>query len=128
MFAIWKPPNSHKRQMISSQKEWRDVCVLSENFLGTTFVGFTYLLQLTNSFCLQGIVRCLAISPDGRWVFSASDDKSVRIWDTQNAVMQCRLEHDCRVWTVDVSPVGCNLASGGIDNMVRIWRCAYVTP
>jgi WD40 repeat protein len=81
------------------------------------------------SFILQRSVNSLAISPDSRWVVSGSIDKSVRIWDTRNAAAQCILRdvHD-EVNTVDFSPVGGYLASGGKGGAVRIWRYSCISP
>jgi len=75
----------------------------------------------------ESSVLSLAISPDGRWAVSGSDDKSVRFWDTTNAAMQCILNHDQAVWAVDVSPFGCYIASGDRSGMVGIWRYSYNT-
>jgi len=75
----------------------------------------------------ERLIWSLAISPDGRWAVSGSDNKNVRIWDTTNAAMQCILKHDQPVWAVDVSPVGCYIASGGSGGTVEIWRYSYNT-
>ena len=71
---------------------------------------------------LQNFVYSTAISPDGRWIASASaGSDSLRIWDARDAAVQCILDNDW-VLTVDFSPVGGYLASGGYDGTVRLWR------
>ena len=76
---------------------------------------------------LQDSIYSLAISPDGRWIASGSDDQSVYIWDARTAKVECIL--DCvtnddngEVISVDFNPAGCYLAAGGDDGMIRIWR------
>jgi WD40 repeat protein len=82
-----------------------------------------FFMSLTPSpfFVLQSPVSSLAITPDGRWLVSGSLDKSVRIWDTRNATMQCVLATDELAQTVDISPASGYLASGGDGGTVRIW-------
>jgi WD40 repeat protein len=80
-------------------------------------------------------VESTAVSADGRWVVSGSNDGGVMWWDmgpssaedtssahgdvTKEAV--CRLEgHSSPVHSVDLSPVGNMLATGGLDGLVRI--------
>ena len=72
---------------------------------------------------LQNDVKSIAISPDGQWVVSGSDDHAVRIWDLRNAALQCSLSgHKHSVWSVDFCPTGNYLASGSGDGRVALWR------
>ncbi|KAG6382174.1 WD40-repeat-containing domain protein [Boletus reticuloceps] len=67
-------------------------------------------------------VLSLAVSHDGRWVVSGSKDCGVRFWDSRTATMQCVLQgHKNSVISVDCSPVGNILATGGGDWEVQIW-------
>ena len=62
-----------------------------------------------------------AVSHDGQWVVSGSDDKSVLFWDTRNAQAQFALHgHKHWVRSVDMSSTGDIFATGGFDGVTRI--------
>jgi WD40 repeat protein len=66
-------------------------------------------------------VRQLAWSPDGRWLGSASNDGSVRLWDPLRARETHRLEaHAAPVTAVVWCPSGIRIASASDDGSVRI--------
>ncbi|KAF8131852.1 WD40-repeat-containing domain protein, partial [Boletus edulis] len=66
-------------------------------------------------------VMSVAVSHDGRWVVSGSKDHGVWFWDSHTATMECVLQgHKNPVLSVDCSPVGNILATGGGDWDVRI--------
>ena len=87
-------------------------------------------------------VRSVSWSPDGRQLAAAGDDHTVRIWEagseeprapSQNSTAGSRgFEHGsgtssvlrghfAHVTSVDWSPDGKRLASGGADSVIRIW-------
>ena len=69
----------------------------------------------------SGNIRDLALLPDGR-IVSASNDRSIQIWDADDAAPPIRLiGHDRSVLAVDVLADG-RIVSGGADNTVRIWE------
>ena len=70
----------------------------------------------------QGWVTSVAVTPDGRYVVSGSDDSTVRVWDWQNGKEARRLTgHSNRVLSVAVTPDGRYVVSGSADSTVRVW-------
>ena len=67
------------------------------------------------------LVNSVAVSHDGEWVVSGSDDESVLFWDARNAYAQFALHgHKGGVMAVDMSSTGDVFATGGRDGVTRI--------
>ena len=67
-----------------------------------------------------GIIQSLAVSPGGEWVASAGSDHAVGLWNLRTKDGMHLELHDRPVWWVAFNRDGKFLASGGLDNRIRI--------
>lgn len=72
-----------------------------------------------------GVVRSLAMAPDGQLLASGSDDGAVQLWDAASGQPKNKLTgHADWVLSLAFSADGKQLASGGYDGVVRLWDVA----
>jgi roadblock/LC7 domain-containing protein len=70
-------------------------------------------------------VNAVVFSPDGHLVASASNDSTVRVWETATGACRSVLEgHSGPVSAVVFSPDGQLVASASTDSTVRVWETA----
>src|SRR5437870_3831976 len=62
----------------------------------------------------KNLVHAIAFSPDGRSLVSASDDGTVKLWETASGMVRLTMKgHEGRVHAVAIAPDGRMFASGG---------------
>lgn len=68
-------------------------------------------------------VNSVAFSPDGTTLGSASDDKTIKLWNLASGQEIRTLEgHSNWIWTVAFSPDSKILASGSADKTIKLWN------
>jgi len=67
-------------------------------------------------------LRCLAFSPDGRWLLTGGEDRSVRVWDAISGREVRRFDgHLGSVEQVAFTPDGASALSVGDDGAAYLW-------
>jgi len=64
----------------------------------------------------------ISFSPDGQMLASASEDKTIRLWNRNGKQIKRLLGHSAWVNTVRFSPDGQMLASASQDKTIRLWN------
>lgn len=68
-------------------------------------------------------VNAVAVSPDGSIIATGSQDKSIKLWSSQNGKLRVTCSgHRKGVWNVAFSPVDRVVLSASGDSTVRVWN------
>src|SRR6266702_2862082 len=71
-------------------------------------------------------VHSIALSPDGQRIVSASEDRTIRVWNatTGENIAGPLTGHMDSVMSVAFSPDGQRIVSGSLDRTIRVWNAA----
>ncbi|MDE2887843.1 MAG: hypothetical protein OXR72_06480 [Gemmatimonadota bacterium] len=104
-----------------------DGAVLASRF--STLMGRLHIWDAVEGRMIAalGEQRCspnssISISPDGTLVATASQDRTVTIWDLEDLSTVATLPHASKVTSVSFSPDGTTLASGDTERTVHLWK------
>ncbi len=71
----------------------------------------------------SGVVRAVAISPEGQIMASGSEDNTIKIWQLKTGRLVRTLSgHTNWISSLAISPDGQTLISGSGDNTIKIWQ------
>ena len=67
-------------------------------------------------------VNACAVTPDGQYIATGSEDNTIKIWDFKSGICVRTLEgHTQRVSTCAITPDGRHLVSGSHDGTLKVW-------
>jgi WD40 repeat protein len=66
-------------------------------------------------------INQLGFSPDGKFIITASDDKTARIWSLGGGVLHTLRGHTGSVNSIEVSPNGLQVLTASHDNTAKLW-------
>lgn len=77
-----------------------------------------------------GVVNALAFSDDGRWLVSASGDRTILVWDAATMkILRVLRGHSNSVTSAAFTPDGKTIVSGSADGTIKLWsRVTEVEP
>ncbi|UCH93264.1 MAG: hypothetical protein JSV88_23705 [Candidatus Aminicenantes bacterium] len=89
-----------------------------QEYSGKELIGFLGSPNLRHS----GVVTCVDVSPDGKWIISGSDDKTLKLWDVESGKeVRTFKGHNSYVNSVAFIPQGNLILSGSIDKTMKLW-------
>jgi len=79
-------------------------------------------LAISPPFGPEGGLEMACFNPDGTLIVTASEDKTVRVWDAASGKEKLRLPHPARTFAARFSPDGCLIVTACDDKYGRLWN------
>ena len=126
--ALQEPDDSDEyASAVKYSDEYASAVKNSRGLLGGAFVDWAQKPQTKDPCVLsveehEGNVNGVVMSPDGKWIASCSDDKTVKICSVSTGEVSCTMEHDSEVKCISWSKDGHSLASGCANGTIHLWK------
>jgi WD40 repeat protein/serine/threonine protein kinase len=69
----------------------------------------------------RAAINSFSFLPDGKRIVTASDDRTVRLWNTEGRLLRMFVGHADEAWGVSFSDDGKRIVSTSRDRTVRVW-------
>jgi WD40 repeat protein len=102
--------------------------IIIDSKIDPTYLKTFLKIDLEKSYKFEGhtdTINSVCFSPDGSYVLSGSDDRTLRLWEIASGKEIMKFEgHIDDVTSVCFSPDGCYVLSGSLDCTIRLWEIA----